>query len=299
MEFNHIFINVDKYKNLTNISEIEQIPLCEMSYDQRLFLYQFLQEYKPQKVIELGVSAGGSSSLILQTISKWNGHLYSIDVQEKYYRNPQKDTGFVVKEKYPELQKYWTLYIDENTSQFMDKIGDNIDLAFIDTAHVNPGEILDFLMVLPYLKENAIILFHDTTLSLRYRACYTNAALMSSISGKKYLLEQDNTNILKPKYGNIGAIKINSKTRENIFDIFNLLLMPWEYMLSETQYNSFLAHFSKFYEKDLVNIFEKCYLFNKRKQEIITEPKKTTDKSKNRINKLYKNLKMLLNLYID
>jgi hypothetical protein len=33
--------------------------------------------------------------------------------------------------------------------RFMDTIDGEIDFCFIDTAHVNPGEIFDVLMVLP------------------------------------------------------------------------------------------------------------------------------------------------------
>ena len=34
-------------------------------------------------------------------------------------------------------------------------------MVFIDSGHYEPGEILDFLMVLPFLKEEAIVIFHD------------------------------------------------------------------------------------------------------------------------------------------
>ena len=34
-----------------------------------------------------------------------------------------------------------------------EKIGNNIDLAMIDTAHFEPGEILDFLLILPWINK--------------------------------------------------------------------------------------------------------------------------------------------------
>ena len=43
----------------------------------------------------------------------------------------------------------------------MENISNNIDMVFIDSAHFEPGEILDFLIVLPFLKEGAIVGFHD------------------------------------------------------------------------------------------------------------------------------------------
>ena len=56
----------------------------------------------------------------------------------------------------------WTLYIGTLTSQVIETIGNDIDFAFIDTMHITPGELLDWLMVLPFLKEEAIVVFHDT-----------------------------------------------------------------------------------------------------------------------------------------
>ena len=55
----------------------------------------------------------------------------------------------------------WTLYTGGITSQFIETIGYGIDLVFIDIKHVTPGEMLDWLMVLPFLKNEAIVIFHD------------------------------------------------------------------------------------------------------------------------------------------
>jgi hypothetical protein len=34
-------------------------------------------------------------------------------------------------------------------------------MVLIDSAHFKPGEILDFIIVLPFLKEEAVIVIHD------------------------------------------------------------------------------------------------------------------------------------------
>ena len=34
-------------------------------------------------------------------------------------------------------------------------------MILIDSAHFEPGEIMDFLIVLPFLKKGAIVRFHD------------------------------------------------------------------------------------------------------------------------------------------
>lgn len=43
----------------------------------------------------------------------------------------------------------------------MENIGKEIDMVLIDSAHFEPGEILDFIIVLPFLKQEAIVVMHD------------------------------------------------------------------------------------------------------------------------------------------
>ena len=57
--------------------------------------------------------------------------------------------------------KKWTLFKGNIATEYMEQIGNNIDMVFIDTAHFEPGEMLDFIMVLPFLREKAIAIFHD------------------------------------------------------------------------------------------------------------------------------------------
>jgi len=35
------------------------------------------------------------------------------------------------------------------------------DILFLDSIHVSPREILNFIEALPFLKENAIVVIHD------------------------------------------------------------------------------------------------------------------------------------------
>ncbi len=120
-----------------------------------------LRKVKPQKVIEIGVSRGGSAVLILNAIKDIQGaKLYSIEKDKICYKNKDKKSGFLVEEKFPELMKNWKLFLGGVTAEFIESIGDGIDLAFIDTMHVTPGEMLDFLMILPFLKNEAIVVFH-------------------------------------------------------------------------------------------------------------------------------------------
>ena len=65
--------------------------VSEMSYKQRALLNGIIRKSKPKKILEVGVSAGGSSAIILNAIKDMNNSfLYSIDYANMYYRNKSK-----------------------------------------------------------------------------------------------------------------------------------------------------------------------------------------------------------------
>ena len=147
--------NPADYEN--NILEeiLDKINSSEMTNLERKFLNGVIRQVKPKKILEIGVAAGGGSSIILNAIKDIeNSVLYSIDYSEKYYRNNSKDTGFIVNENFSYLKDKWKLYTGGVSAKFIEEIGADIDLCLLDTVHSNPGEFLDFLMILPYLKKN-------------------------------------------------------------------------------------------------------------------------------------------------
>ena len=53
------------------------------------------------------------------------------DVFNEILSNPNKLSGFYM-DKYPELKKNWTLYLEGTVYDFIDKIGGEIDFCIID-----------------------------------------------------------------------------------------------------------------------------------------------------------------------
>jgi len=124
--------------------------------NQREFLNGVVRRFRPKKIVEIGVDKGCSSAIILNAIQDLdNSHLYSIDLSKKNI------IGKCVKNLFPNLLTKWTLYKGNIAVKFMEKIGKGIDMVLIDSAHFEPGEILDFIIVLPFLSEEAIIVIHD------------------------------------------------------------------------------------------------------------------------------------------
>lgn len=224
--------------------------------NQREFLNGIIRKFKPKKVLEIGVSKGGSSIIILNAIKDIkNSRLYSIDL------NSKKVVAMCVKEYFPELLGKYTLFTGNIASEFMEKIGNNIDMVFIDSAHFEPGEIMDFLIALPFLKSKAIIILHDIGNQItrsKTRDEWAPYIIFNAIRGKKFypsgnkILTQD-----------IGAIKLERNQKLFYHDYFRLLGGQWQYFPKELHINSLRKYFSKYYDKDCITMFEEAVSFNR------------------------------------
>ena len=116
--------------------------------------------------------------------------------------------------------------------------------------------MIDFLMILPYLKEGATVLFHD----IHLHGCTdciemtTNCILMSAIKGEKLLPSRS-----LRRFINIGGIVLDKNIKDNLWDIFNCLNMPWSYVPTVQQMNTIIKVFKRHYGEYLCNLFEDNY----------------------------------------
>ena len=272
---------VDEINDILNIKLVPEMTISEMTYLERCFLNGIIKQTKPKKILELGVSAGGSSAIILNAIKDFdNAKLYSVDYNKKWYRDNSKDVGFIIEEKFSNLKNKWKLYTGGTAAKFMDEIGGEIDLCLIDTMHINPGEFLDFLIVLPYLKKNAILILHDIALYHTYKPAITNGILFSCLKGKKLSFNEGLWN----SFANIGAVILDENIKDNILDYLYLLTLPFEYLPTDNDILECQKLFSKHYKQDLVDKFINIMLKNK--QLFIERNTILNDRLYNKVNKL-------------
>jgi hypothetical protein len=198
-----------------------------MHFTERAFITGLILYYKPIKILELGVAAGSGSAVILNAIKGIeNAHLHSVDFCERYYRDKTKSTGYIVDEYFPCFVKKRTMYLGEDVANIIDTIGSEIDFFVLDTVHVHPVEMINFLCVLPYLKENSIVVLHDISLYL------TKSGFSSSSYACKLLFDTIVAYKITPKEKyltnpNIGAFQINVDTKRYIYNLFSCLFLPW------------------------------------------------------------------------
>lgn len=130
---------------------------------ERRFLSGIIRQYKPKKILEIGVAYGCSSAVILNAIKDIEGSfLTSIDLNEICYIDNNLKTGGFVEKATPDLYNMnkWKLITGKYTPEVIEEIGGDIDLVFIDTVHFLAGEALDIPVIIPFMKKNGIIVIH-------------------------------------------------------------------------------------------------------------------------------------------
>ena len=147
---------------------------------------------------------------------------------------------------------------------FMENIGNEIDMILIDTSLFEPGEILDFLMVIPFLKEEAVISFHDIGNQINFagepgsRHEWAPYIIFNLVRGKKFYPSGDNI-LLK----DIGGIILDKNQKRYFYDYFRALGGQWEYFLNENHISLIRDFFKKYYDELCLSIFDEAIKFNR------------------------------------
>ena len=269
-------INFDYSNFERNIitEEMFQKSGWDLTNEEAYFINGIIRKHKPKKCLEIGVRKGGTSILILNAIKDIKGSsLVSIDINNKLPEDSSKKIGYKVSKYFPSLSQNWKLYTGDMPHTYLDKINKKFNFVIIDTSHVMPGEILNIIEIMPFLEDNAILVFPNILLHLKnvynkdmdkvlLKRTPTSVFLMSSLAGEKKLIYDVNK-----KMGNIGLIFLE-KNQERFYENYFLLLMCfWEEMLSDEQIFKFRLFLEKYYKKEkYLNIFENAILYNKEYQ---------------------------------
>ena len=242
----------------------------QMELEEVQFINGIIRKNKIKKCLEVGVAFGGSSITILNAIKDIeNSVLVSLDLGTEIGQN--KPIGYEVNENFPDLAKNWKLYTGDLPHKFLVNLNMKFDFVLLDTMHVSPGEILNWIEVLPFLNENAIVVIHDifshfwSTRNYKFYPSCIN--LIPTLYGDKVFLRLDNGNM-----SNIGAVFLYPNQEEHYLDYFLLLLNFWEYIPKEEQLNDLRIFIQKYYKDDkYINIFDIAVRENKASNQKFTK----------------------------
>lgn len=248
-------MDYNKYEvaELYEISGIEDNK-SEMSDSQLFFLCGLIKEFQPKKIVEVGVSAGGTTVNIIKCINRLGikCDMYSVDLLDYYYRDNTKPCGYMIEEINANERSFHRLLTGEILPKRLGEIGNGIDFLILDTVHLLPGEVLDFLAIFPFLKENAVVVLHDIALHhLSDKNCIATNVLFQTVVAEKYL----NNNEYFP---NIAAFRINEDTKKYIFDVFCCLTLPWDYIPDEEQIETYSKMYSEHYGSDALLLWKQA-----------------------------------------
>jgi hypothetical protein len=127
------------------------------SYSDAIFLYSFLRQHKPKRIIEVG--SGFSSAVILDTIDGFFPDRPEVTFIEPY---PERLLGLLRNNDKEQVRLIDKKIQDVATETFLAL--ESGDLLFIDSSHVvKCGSDLQLIMfeILPHLKPGVFVHFHD------------------------------------------------------------------------------------------------------------------------------------------
>ena len=122
-------------------------------------------------------------------------------------------------------------------------------------------KVLDFLIVLPFLKENAIVGFHDIANQItrsKSRNEWAPYIIFNIIKGKMYL--PSGINLLKQ---DIGIKLLENNQNKYIHDYFRALGGQWQYFPKEKHIKLIYEFFKKYYDQDCLIMFNETVEFNR------------------------------------
>lgn len=231
----------------------------EMTVFESAFLCGLIKERRPTKVVEVGIAGGGTTAILLQCFSLLELHpdFYSVDLSERYYRDTSKQSGFLGAEMKsllsPSAQHQFLL--GKLLPEQLDVIGDNIDFVILDTMHITPGELLDFIAVLPYLADNACVVLHDVGASHYWgdKTTYATQLLLDVVTAEKVIMKDTDRELAYP---NIAAFFVNNDTKKYAEDVFHALSIPWHYKPDAKHLQAYRRIVAEKYSEKFIETFD-------------------------------------------
>lgn len=256
------------YEPISVLDTIDNNGYTGMSVNDLGFLCGCIKKFKPKKIVEVGVSAGGTTAVIMECcrILGINPEIYSVDISTRWYVDTNKATGYVVNEL-KEREEFkninHTFLLGATLGSMIEKIGQSIDFIIMDTMHSLPGELLDFISAANWLSERAVVVFHDVGQcqlgieSMKGKPFeYASLITFSCLCGEKYW-NRDKLNYFN--LSNIAAISLKENfinDIDNIDNLFAALFVNWDYIPDKQSLNEYRVRIEKDYGKKYLQIFE-------------------------------------------
>ena len=227
-----------------------------MSDSERRLVNGLIRYYQPDCIIELGVSTGAGTLNILNAISDQNSKLVSIDILEELDDRMFHRVGERALREFSDHPR-WRLFTGVDASEIIEGLDIKFDFAVIDTAHLHPVESLNFLTLLPWLNDGAIVVVHDISDFWDQPDNIAPLHLFSTVCAEKIIAGGDDWH----SFSNIGAFQITQDTRKYIRNVFDALMFKWNAFPFRDIANVFKL-LNKYYSNENMMLFRKAFIAN-------------------------------------
>lgn len=255
----------------TNLKEKE----CEFPFHEIVFLKNLLQNKNCSKIVGIGKSTEPLLKIIAKiTIKDGRSKSYLVDDALCQVKNMQ-----FCEQNGENAEFNNIIYISERH-----RMKGNVDLLLLDARKNMPKEILNFLVVFPYLKKNAIILVIDELFYKKNeQKGVGTSVLFQNIRGTRFSHNCEKYSKLSQKIGRYGislydkmgemkgsgvpflvAFQITEETSKYIGNQFASLWVPWT-DIPEVEYLTLC-------EKLIKRVYPPEYLFLYRKAVADSKP---------------------------
>lgn len=168
----------------------------------------------------------------------------------------------------------------DTLTECLTKTGDEIDFLIINSVCNMPVELLNFIAVLPYLKQKAIVVLQDAVLADPASGkLFASSILFQTVTAEKlshnqaYYLDFGARVCLGahsaayPQYSGIyrgahirfpilSAFRVNGDTRKYVRDLFAALRIRWPFMPDTAYFNAYEAGITKRYSPDILQLYQ-------------------------------------------
>ncbi len=257
------------YEPVAILEKLSDKNKSEMTERELAFLCGLIREKRPNKMVEIGVAAGGTSSVVLNCISMLGleTEMFSIDVSSHYYTNKNKKTGYLIDECIQLLNEEGKkprhlLLTGKYAVEQMEKVGIGIDFLILDTVHSLPGEILDFLACYPLLQQKCVIVLHDIALNHEFEDgadfaySYATKVLFDTITADKIL------DLETGHFPGIGAFVVTEDTDKYIEDVFSALTITWQYKPKIEELSLYRQFYSRHFSENNMMLYDLAVSMN-------------------------------------
>lgn len=258
--------HIEVYEDpISVLDDLKDNGLSGMTKNDLSFLCGVIREFRPKKIVEIGIAAGGTTVVMLNCLRMldYQCEMYSVDICRQCYLDIKKKSGFVA-EKYLEDKKPEKIchkFILGNTiAKCIEEIGNDIDMVILDTMHSLPGELLDFLSVFNSVKEGTVVVFHDIVECQRFPFAFASLVTLSALVGEK-IITFDSDRIAD--FPNIGGVVLAKDYREYLDNLFFALFMNWDYIPQQKQMEEYKRRIIKDFGEKYKKMFERAEELNR------------------------------------